>query len=272
MQRQAVDGERRRINWGDLLDEAWGKEEPLTQPPGTEAWPSCEDPQGDKDKENFTESATNRVRKPAGTASSVEGGKKLGTETGVFPGGKLFPEISKSSKTGANRNGKRLRRGAALGPTARDNARARNAPPPRASGNKLQRKRSAAGQGDRKRREHLRQLCLDLGQKNFGHVTCRACGMVYSLGQAQDEADHSRFHRRYLAGVSFHGWKGERVADEFFDGRILVVYPDDRRNHLRKVQELCALVDSELGFAAGVSPWRPTTKVGGEKTCLDSTT
>ena len=264
MLRRAVDSERRRINWGDLLDEAWGKDEPLAQHATlavSDVRPTCdEDSPQDQDKENTD---TNQVPKQTRTAANVGGDSKITTDSGVFPRGELFPEISKCSKPTAprtNRTRKRL--------AARDNGKlvVRNVPRSRSSRTKLQLKRPGASTTtttttNSKTREHLHQLCLDLGQKSFGHVTCRVCGMIYSLGHTQDETDHARFHRRYLAGVSFHGWKHERVAEEFFDGRILVVFPGDRRNHLRKVQELCSLVDSELGLAAGVSPWRPTTKV-----------
>jgi hypothetical protein len=266
MERQAVNGERRRINWGDLLDEAWGKDEPLAQhatptvPP--DVWPTCDDcdsslddQDNDLDKENRTENDTNGAHKHTGTVSSVGREGKVATDSSFLPlGQKLFSELSKSVPS-TERNRKWVTRG-----TGR---RVRNTSRP-TSKTKLQLKRSSGATtttANKKCRKKLRQLCLDLGQKSFGHATCRACGMVYSLGHTQDEADHARFHRRYLSGISFHGWKSERVVEVFFDGRILAVFPEDRRHHLRKVKELCSLVDSELGLAVGVSPWRPTTKI-----------
>jgi hypothetical protein len=266
MERQAVNGERRRINWGDLLDEAWGKDEPLAQhatptvPP--DVWPTCDDcdsslddQDNDLDKENRTENDTNGAHKHTGTVSSVGREGKVATDSSFLPlGQKLFSELSKSVPS-TERNRKWVTRG-----TGR---RVRNTSRP-TSKTKLQLKRSSGATtttANKKCRKKLRQLCLDLGQKSFGHATCRACGMVYSLGHTQDEADHARFHRRYLSGISFHGWKSERVVEVFFDGRILAVFPEDRRHHLRKVKELCSLVDSELGLAVGVSPWRPTTKM-----------
>ena len=43
----------------------------------------------------------------------------------------------------------------------------------------------------------------DLGQKTFGHVTCKVCGMVYTYGQADDRSEHYKFHRKFLSGVKF---------------------------------------------------------------------
>ena len=254
---QGVDGgERKRINWGDLLDEAWGKDEPTsaTSVPDN-GLPTCDSSVDDQNKENRTENYKFGTYKHTGETvcvSNVGGEGKVVTDAGILHlKRKIFSEISNPSKPEhTERNRKRL--------VERDNRRsARNAPRP-INKTKLQLKRSVGGN---KKREKLHQLCLDLGQKSFRHATCGVCGMVYSLGHATDEADHARFHRRYLSGVSFHGWKHERVVEVFFDGRVLVVFPDDRRHHLRKVRELCSLVDSELGLAAGVCPWRPTTKV-----------
>ena len=43
----------------------------------------------------------------------------------------------------------------------------------------------------------------DLGQKDFSHVTCSVCGMVYTSGQPTDQAEHLHFHKSYLSGVNF---------------------------------------------------------------------
>ena len=110
-------------------------------------------------------------------------------------------------------------------------------------------------------KENMQQMCLDFGQKKLGHVTCKVCGMVYTFGHTEDEMDHSKFHRKYLTGVTFRGWKNERVVTTHMDGRIVMVLPDDSKHHLKKVEELCIVVDAELGYAIGVSPWKPTSKV-----------
>ena len=250
MQRGVLEGEKGRINWGDLLDEAWGKEEQLGQP-ASELQQTCED----QDKENIATNATGGPNQHTRKIPGVGGDSIPAAETRL-----LFPEVSKT-KPGALNRKLNLSVSQILRPANRggiDNRKLRKVPQ-RTSVRKLRGKRSIASKHTK--RDTLQQLCLDLGQRNFGHVTCRVCGMVYSLGQSQDEADHSKFHRRYLAGVTFQGWKQERVVEVRVDGRILAVFPDDGRRHLKKVQELCSLVDSELGYAAGVSPWRPDTKV-----------
>lgn len=46
----------------------------------------------------------------------------------------------------------------------------------------------------------LRQAYLDLGQtKNFGHATCPVCGLLYTMGEPEDERTHKQFHRKFLA-------------------------------------------------------------------------
>lgn len=43
----------------------------------------------------------------------------------------------------------------------------------------------------------------DYGQKLFGHVTCKVCGMVYTHGQLDDQTEHSRFHKKFVTGINF---------------------------------------------------------------------
>ncbi|EDO47526.1 predicted protein, partial [Nematostella vectensis] len=95
----------------------------------------------------------------------------------------------------------------------------------------------------------------DLGQRNFGHITCATCGMVYMSAQPDDEADHIRHHKKFVNGLKFNGWKNERVLQEFHDGRIIMVTSDDHSSWLKKVEEIRKVVDSELGFAADL-PYR----------------
>jgi len=96
------------------------------------------------------------------------------------------------------------------------------------------------------------QMYLDLGQKDFGHVTCPTCGMVYTRAQPDDEAAHIRHHKSFVSGLRFTGWKNECVVKEFHDGRVIMVGPDDHPLHLKKVEEVRKVVDSELGFVADV--------------------
>lgn len=111
------------------------------------------------------------------------------------------------------------------------------------------------------------QMYLDLGQKDFGHVTCPTCGMVYTRAQPDDEAAHIRHHKSFVSGLRFTGWKNECVVKEYHDGRVIMVSPDNHPLHLKKVEEVRKVVDSELGFVADV-PYRRS----GAKTFLFITT
>lgn len=291
--------EKRRINWGDLLDEAWGSSDDQHPPdPDTTTDVLLDSPPDDgghhPDKENFNliRTSTPKRRNTLGVMREAKMLKGV-----VIPREKLLFGLSKT--TGIRNTSaavvKDKLRFQALGPklaVASEQRKSKSLSPltPQTIGANSTARRRGGGGGRRRcntvasitgskhvrsrpmphhhHQTNLTQLCLDLGQKNFGHVTCQACGMVYSRGETQDEADHSKFHRRYMAGVSFNGWKNERVVGEFFDGRILVVFPRDGKHHLRKVQELCSLVDSELGYAVGVNPWRPTTKVYTQYVCI----
>ncbi|XP_071999984.1 N-acetyltransferase ESCO2 isoform X2 [Engystomops pustulosus] len=103
-----------------------------------------------------------------------------------------------------------------------------------------------------KRREAARtpddQLIIDAGQKHFGPVSCGTCGMIYSAASMEDEAQHVQYHQRLLESIRYVGWKKERVVAEFWDGKILMICPDDPKYALRKAEEVRELVDTELGF------------------------
>ncbi|NP_001121462.1 N-acetyltransferase ESCO2 [Xenopus tropicalis] len=92
------------------------------------------------------------------------------------------------------------------------------------------------------------QLVIDAGQKHFGPIACSTCGMVYAAANLEDEAQHVQYHQRLLEGIRYVGWKKERVITEFWDGKIIMVSPDDPKYALKKAEEVRELVDSELGF------------------------
>lgn len=233
--------DRKRVNWGELLDEAWGK-----------------DIDGmDKERQDgsWCEALNTRDRQPTVAVSSVCHREE--TFGKVYKPRKLFPVFSDSYErlqTGDNKENrkKRKRENSDLNKSSQKKQK----PLTPIYEVRLQKCKTVNSKSQK-----YQQLCLDLGQKNFGHVTCKVCGMVYTFGQAEDEGEHSKFHRKYLRGVSFHGWKKERVVAEYFDGRVIMVYPSDPKHHLKKVQELCELVDSELGYASGIRPWDVSTKV-----------
>nr|DBA25445.1 TPA: hypothetical protein GDO54_009829 [Pyxicephalus adspersus] len=88
----------------------------------------------------------------------------------------------------------------------------------------------------------------DAGQKHFGPVVCSTCGMIYTAASLQDETQHAQYHQRLLESIRYVGWKKERVVAEFWDGKILMICPDDPKYALKKAEEVRELVDSELGF------------------------
>ncbi|GCC16831.1 N-acetyltransferase ESCO2 [Chiloscyllium punctatum] len=92
------------------------------------------------------------------------------------------------------------------------------------------------------------QLIIDAGQKHFGAVMCRSCGMIYTASNPEDEAQHIQYHQRFLEGLRYVGWKKERVVAEYLDGKIILILPEDPKYALKKVEEVRELVDNELGF------------------------
>ncbi|XP_067874606.1 N-acetyltransferase ESCO2 [Heterodontus francisci] len=92
------------------------------------------------------------------------------------------------------------------------------------------------------------QLIIDAGQKHFGAIICKSCGMIYTAASPEDEAQHIQYHQRFLEGLHYVGWKKERVVAEYLDGKIILILPDDPKYALKKVEEVRELVDNELGF------------------------
>ncbi|XP_049446777.1 N-acetyltransferase ESCO2 isoform X3 [Epinephelus fuscoguttatus] len=101
------------------------------------------------------------------------------------------------------------------------------------------------------------QLIIDAGQKQFGATTCSSCGMVYSADNPEDNFQHTQFHQRFLDSIKFVGWKKERVVAEFWDGKILMVMPDDPKYAVKKAEDVRRVADNELGFQQ-VTLSRPT--------------
>ncbi|TKS76337.1 N-acetyltransferase ESCO2 [Collichthys lucidus] len=97
----------------------------------------------------------------------------------------------------------------------------------------------------------------DAGQKQFGATTCSSCGMVYSADNPEDNFQHNQFHQRFLDSIKFVGWKKERVVAEFWDGKILLVMPDDPKYATKKAEDVRRVADNELGFQQ-VTLSRPT--------------
>ncbi|XP_077008982.1 N-acetyltransferase ESCO2 [Tamandua tetradactyla] len=97
-------------------------------------------------------------------------------------------------------------------------------------------------------KESKDQFIIDAGQKYFGATMCKSCGMIYTASNPEDELQHVQYHRRFLEGIKYTGWKKERVVAEFWDGKIVLVLPRDPNYAIRKVEDVQELVDNELGF------------------------
>ncbi|KAJ8396189.1 hypothetical protein AAFF_G00020560 [Aldrovandia affinis] len=97
-------------------------------------------------------------------------------------------------------------------------------------------------------KQAIDQLIIDAGQKQFGAITCASCGMIYSADSLEDNFQHTQFHLRFLESIKFVGWKKERVVAEFWDGKIILVLPEDPKYAIKKAEEVRKLADAELGF------------------------
>ncbi|XP_034018432.1 N-acetyltransferase ESCO2 [Thalassophryne amazonica] len=101
----------------------------------------------------------------------------------------------------------------------------------------------------RKKEKHDEdQLIIDAGQKEFGATTCSSCGMVYSADNPEDQFQHTHFHQRFIDAIKYVGWKKERLVAEFWDGKILLVMPDDPKYATKKAEDVRRVADNELGF------------------------
>ncbi|KAM6083172.1 N-acetyltransferase ESCO2 isoform 1-T2 [Chlamydotis macqueenii] len=92
------------------------------------------------------------------------------------------------------------------------------------------------------------QMIIDAGQKHFGAVVCKSCGMIYTAASLEDEAQHTQHHERFLEGLRYVGWKKERVVAQFWDGKIVLILPDDPKYAVKKAEDVREIVDNELGF------------------------
>ncbi|NXC50180.1 ESCO2 acetyltransferase, partial [Penelope pileata] len=92
------------------------------------------------------------------------------------------------------------------------------------------------------------QMIIDAGQKHFGTVVCKSCGMIYAAASPEDEAQHIQHHERFLEALRYVGWKKERVVAEFWDGKIVLILPDDPKYAVKKAEDVREIVDNELGF------------------------
>ncbi|XP_033339115.2 establishment of cohesion [Megalopta genalis] len=93
------------------------------------------------------------------------------------------------------------------------------------------------------------QYQLDVGQKNFGATQCTECGVVYQIGDPEDENAHLNYHNSKKS-LKFPGWKTERVImeDPFTMSRVILVEPSDAKQYWNKIADVLAYVDRDLGL------------------------
>ncbi|XP_072948061.1 uncharacterized protein eco [Epargyreus clarus] len=66
------------------------------------------------------------------------------------------------------------------------------------------------------------QYVIDAGQTKFGATQCNECGVIYQIGDPQDEHDHL-VHHNATDVLRFNGWKEEFVVERTPTGRCLRV-------------------------------------------------
>lgn len=93
------------------------------------------------------------------------------------------------------------------------------------------------------------QYQLDCGQRKFGATQCNECGIVYQMGDPDDEMAHLNYHNSTRT-LKFQGWKNERVVwdEESTMSRIILIDPFDNKQHWKKVTEILNVVDADLGL------------------------
>lgn len=134
------------------------------------------------------------------------------------------------------------------------------------------------------------QLLIDAGQKRFGSITCKQCGMVYAVAEPQEEILHLKYHNSvhvlqfkvsvcvcgYCTKIGGQiccnenvlfpqkGWSSEhcisKVPQWEADGRIIAVYDTDSKVKLNRIRDLLEkVVDRDLGYS--INKWQPMTMV-----------
>lgn len=102
------------------------------------------------------------------------------------------------------------------------------------------------------------QYQIYAGQKKFGGFLCKECGLYYSRGEQEDEAEHDKYHKAKDI-FKYKTIKNEKVIFKDFDERIVVISGSDTKVLCSKALEVMSYVDKELGCIVQHSVL-PTTK------------
>ncbi|XP_038218461.1 N-acetyltransferase ESCO1 [Zerene cesonia] len=90
------------------------------------------------------------------------------------------------------------------------------------------------------------QYVIDAGQKKFGATQCNECGVIYQIGDPQDEHDHL-IHHNATDVLKFNGWKDEYIVEKTPTGRIIRVRGGDT-GWKRVESVLSRVVHPQLGY------------------------
>ncbi|XP_075210493.1 N-acetyltransferase ESCO2-like [Lycorma delicatula] len=90
------------------------------------------------------------------------------------------------------------------------------------------------------------QYQIDAGQKHFGAKECSTCGIVYQLGDPDDEMEHEKYHRDFKT-FKHLGWRNEKVVGQYGLDRIILVTTDNKI-WWKKVRGILKVIDEELGY------------------------
>ncbi|EEC79106.1 hypothetical protein OsI_19739 [Oryza sativa Indica Group] len=119
-------------------------------------------------------------------------------------------------------------------------------------GTEVKRPKSCADGKVLNKKRNYAQFHLELGQPDFLLHMCSVCGMMYALGNDDDEKAHKAYHKSYFEGVPFKGWRNETVVARSEGGdRIILVTDENSCARNSKVQEVIKVVQKELGFGEG---------------------
>ncbi|CAI5500247.1 unnamed protein product [Closterium sp. Naga37s-1] len=134
----------------------------------------------------------------------------------------------------------------------------------------LQQRPQQKQQQQQQRQRKQVQACLDFGQKDLLHTTCRVCGFVFAKGLKADEMAHDAHHRLFCGTVIIQGWRNERVVQTVAGtagsagcegvaaGRIvLITHAECTAVQLAKMQEIAAVLERAMGVS-------PTWLLGGQ--------
>ncbi|XP_063388331.1 N-acetyltransferase eco [Cydia fagiglandana] len=92
------------------------------------------------------------------------------------------------------------------------------------------------------------QYVIDAGQKQFGATQCTECGVIYQIGDPQDEHDHL-VHHNATDVLKFNGWKEECVVGRWDSARCIRVRGGEA-NWKRVATLLTRVVHAQLGYNA----------------------